>query len=111
MRDHLGNLSGVLELHSHVILELHSHVVEHLEVYNSGPVRGLVCWMVRGSCVGCRVYIVWRSVQVDASSSSSLLSSLELSGTKVCEPEIRALLRTASHFCEKVVLKSRMAPN
>ena len=33
-------------------------------------------------------------------SSSLLLSSLEFSDTKVCEPEIRALLGTASHFCE-----------
>ena len=38
-------------------------------------------------------------------SSSLLLSSLELSGTKVYEPQIRALLGTASHFCEVVVLK------
>jgi len=35
--------------------------------------------------------------------SSSLLSSLELSDTKVHEPQIRALLGTASHFCEEVV--------
>ena len=40
-----------------------------------------------------------------SSSSSSLLSSLELSGTHVYEPYIRALLGTASHFCELVVLK------
>jgi len=33
-------------------------------------------------------------------SSSVLLSSLELSDTKVYEPEIRALLGTASHFSE-----------
>ena len=33
-------------------------------------------------------------------SSSLLPSSLELSDTKVCEPKIRALLGTASHFCE-----------
>ena len=32
--------------------------------------------------------------------SSLLLSSLELSDTKVYEPYIRALLGTASHFCE-----------
>jgi len=32
-------------------------------------------------------------------SSSLFLSSLELSDTKVKEPEIRALLGTASHFC------------
>ena len=38
-------------------------------------------------------------------SSFLLLSSLELSDTKVYEPYIRALLGTASHFCEVVVLK------
>ena len=41
-----------------------------------------------------------------ASSSASLLSSLEVSDTKVYDPLIRALLRTASHICEVVVLKS-----
>ena len=39
------------------------------------------------------------------SSSSLLLSSLELSDTQVHEPSIRALLGTASRFCEVVVLK------
>ena len=38
-------------------------------------------------------------------SSSLLLSSLELSDTQVYEPQIRALLGTASHFCKVVVLK------
>ena len=38
-----------------------------------------------------------------------LLSSLELSDIKVYEPQIRALLGTASHFCEVVVLKLRTA--
>jgi len=42
-----------------------------------------------------------------SSSSSLLLSSLELSDTKVYEPYIRALLGTATHFCEVVVLKLR----
>ena len=37
------------------------------------------------------------------SSSSLLLSSLELSDTRVYEPSIRALLETGSHFCEVVV--------
>ena len=37
-----------------------------------------------------------------SSSSSLLLSSLELSDTQVYEPSIRALLGTASHFCEVV---------
>jgi len=45
-----------------------------------------------------------------SSSSSVLLSSLELSDTKVYEPYIRALLGTASHFCEVVVLKLRTVP-
>ena len=40
--------------------------------------------------------------------SSLLLSSLELSDTKVYEPEIGALLGTASHFCEVVVLKLKL---
>ena len=34
-------------------------------------------------------------------------SSLELSDTKVFEPEIRALFGTTSQLCEVVVLKSR----
>ena len=44
------------------------------------------------------------------SSSSLLLSSLELSDTTIYEPYMRALLGTASHFCEVVVLKLRTAP-
>jgi len=36
--------------------------------------------------------------------SSLLLSSLELSDTTVYEPEIRARLGTAAHFCEVVAL-------
>jgi hypothetical protein len=40
-------------------------------------------------------------------SSSLLLSSQELSDKKVYEPQIQALLGTASHFCEVVVLRSR----
>ena len=42
---------------------------------------------------------------VDVSSSSVLLSSLELSDTTTYEPEIRALLGTAPHFCSVIVLK------
>ena len=42
-----------------------------------------------------------------ASSSSLLISSLELSVTKAYEPEIRALFGTASQFYEVAVLKSR----
>ena len=41
------------------------------------------------------------------SSSSLLLSSLELSDTQVYAPQIRALLGTASHFCKAAVLKLR----
>ena len=44
---------------------------------------------------------------VRAPSSSLLLSSLELSDTKVYEPGIRALLGAVSHFCEVVVLELR----
>ena len=36
-----------------------------------------------------------------------LLSILEWSDTHVYDPEIQALIETASHFCEVVVLKSR----
>ena len=44
------------------------------------------------------------------SSSNLLLSSLELSDAQVYEPQIRARLGTASHFCEVVVLKLRTVP-
>ena len=47
---------------------------------------------------------------VSSSSSSLLLSSLHLSATKVYQPQIRALLGTASQFCEVVVLESRIKP-
>jgi len=42
--------------------------------------------------------------------SSLLLSSLELSDTKVYEPEIRARLGTAARFCEVTVLGLRTLP-
>ena len=42
--------------------------------------------------------------------SSLLHSSLELSDTQVYEPQIRALLGTASHFCQVVFLKLRTVP-
>ena len=35
---------------------------------------------------------------------------LELSDTKVYEPQIRALIGTAYHYCEAVVLASRPVP-
>ena len=41
------------------------------------------------------------------SSSSFLLSSLELSDTKVYEPLMRALLGTGSQFCEVIILECR----
>jgi len=44
------------------------------------------------------------------SSSSLLLSSLELSDTKVYWPQTLALLGTSSHFCEVVILKLRTVP-
>ena len=47
-----------------------------------------------------------RSTPSRSFSSSLLLSSLELSDSQVYVPETRALLGTASHFCEVVVLKS-----
>jgi hypothetical protein len=43
--------------------------------------------------------------------SSLLPMSLELSDAKVYEPEMRALLGTASQFCEVVVLEPRTVPN
>ena len=46
------------------------------------------------------------------SSSARLLSSLEFSDTTIYEPEIRALLETAPHFCWALVLKFRtLLPN
>ena len=42
--------------------------------------------------------------------SSFLLSSLQMSDTRVYALCMRALLETASHFCEAVVLKLRAVP-
>ena len=50
-----------------------------------------------------------RSQPCLTSTSSFLLSSIELSDTKVFEPYMRALLGTDLQFCEEVVLKSRTA--
>ena len=47
------------------------------------------------------------AVQLGFESSSLLLTRLGLSGTQVYEPEVRALLGSASHFCEEVVLELR----
>ena len=44
------------------------------------------------------------------SSFSLLLSSLEFSDTTMYDPSIRALLRTAPHFCQVVVHKLRTVP-
>jgi len=60
-----------------------------------------------GRC-GCGALSRGRQVGV-GSSSSLLLSSLELSDTKVYGPEMRTLLGTASHFCE--VRESRTVLN
>ena len=38
--------------------------------------------------------ICWPPTMLNSTMLSSLLSSLELSGTQVCEPEVRALLGT-----------------
>ena len=46
-----------------------------------------------------------------STSSSSLLASLDLSNTSIYEPQIRALLGTAPHFCQTVVLELRTVPN
>ena len=47
-------------------------------------------------------------VQVLLNFSSSLfLASLDLSDSQVCKAHVRALLGTASQFCEEVVLRSR----
>ena len=51
-----------------------------------------------------------RTSNARISSSSLFLSSPELSDTKIYEPQIRALLETASHFCEAVVLKLGAVP-
>jgi len=49
----------------------------------------------------------FKALSGEVDPSSLLLSSLELSDTNVYAPYIRALLGTASHFCEVVVLKLR----
>ena len=66
------------------------------------PVQSTVC---RQTLPG---LVKWESV---CASSYLLRSSLELSDTKVHEPQIRALLGTASHFCEVVFLQSKTVPN
>ena len=46
-----------------------------------------------------------------SSSSSLLLSGLELSDTKVYDPEIQAPLETAAYLCTVGVLRLRTVPN
>ena len=73
-----------------------------------GPRRGLFL-MSEVPHVGCR--FGGRCARCGPSSSSvSLLSSLELSDSKVCEPSIRALPGTAAHFCKVVVLNYPWMP-
>jgi hypothetical protein len=55
------------------------------------------------------MYLRARLVLIRNLFSSLLLSSLELRDTQVYEPQIRALLGTALHFCE-VDLKLRTVP-
>jgi len=69
-------------------------------------VRRVGCAGVSKSRDGCAGAICQGTASVAIFSSFSfLLSSLELSDTKVYEPCIRARLGTAAHFCEVVVLK------
>ena len=72
-----------------------------------GPTRGLSIWFYGGPR---RRGGLSDSKMALEASASSLLSSLELSYTKVYEPLIRARLGTAAHFCEVVVLKLRTVP-
>ena len=51
-----------------------------------------------------------RTAQEGGESCSLLLTSVELSDTQVYGPQMRALLGTASHFCEHVVLGLRHTP-
>ena len=51
----------------------------------------------------------WAIIQVTSLSLLSLLlSSLELSDTTIYEPEIRAFLGAASHFCEEAYGPNRV---
>ena len=70
--------------------------------------NGLICFF--GEIRLCRLLNMARTPCRVSSSPSSLLSSLELSDKKVDEPQIRARLGTAAHFCEALVLKLRTVP-
>ena len=54
-----------------------------------------------------RLFPICSEADQGSSSSSLLLSRLELSDTQVYQPQIRARLGTAAHFCEVVGLKLR----
>ena len=65
-----------------------------------------LCEMSSGEFVGVQEVLGGNQ----SSSSSLLLSSLELSETKVYEPYMQALLGTPAHFREVVVLESTPVP-
>ena len=72
------------------------------------PGSGRVCLMCAECTRGRRIRDMDCSARpFTGSSSSSLLLILEMSETKVYEPQIRALLGTATHFCAVLVFKSR----
>ena len=73
----------------------------HSKTQNRDDSRDELARRKSGLCFGLTVSCLF--------SSSLLLSSLKLNDTKVCEPEIAALLGNASHFCEVVVLEFRVS--
>ena len=98
------------------------------EALEFGPFFALLTSALRGrklelvNCVHtCNTCLIYFEIDLRGKQSSraqrellffsSLLSLLELSDTKVYEPQIRARLATASRFCEVVVLKSRTVLN
>jgi len=81
-----------------VVTDGRSHQSEHGVL--GGPEEGVKC------CPECCDSRKW-CVRLDHASSSLLLSSLELSDAQMYEPSIRAILGSAAHFCEAIVLKSR----
>ena len=63
------------------------------------------------------LYAIWKNKENNAAAKGQVFSSLlyyspalELSDTQVYGTQVRALLGTASHFCEVVVLKLRSVP-
>jgi len=68
-----------------------------------------LCWLSQPKSYPSNRNLIHDSPRTRSRSSSSLsLSGLELSGAKVCESYIRALLGTPWHFCEEVVLNFRI---